>query len=1515
MIRTFTLGVVLCVLLLPCSGLAVNLLANPGFEDSAGFSPPWFSWADCGVEPWAARTGTNGASLWAWNVGSYGGFGQDVPVTSHASGDIFTFSIAAMAEESFGTAAGFVFLKMDLLAGETITTTVVYNVYADLTSHRGSWITLTASHTNFDDSINTVRVLVVAEDYAPAGSGPMACMWDDASFQVVNLSEPRLLLDGDDVLYIGTSNAWQVQINSASGGDITVAVTSSAPGVATVPAEVIVPAGATSATFFVSGVATGEAHILVSSAGWQSAQMTARVDPQVLTLDGIQSFYAGTTSTWTLIRHGPSTADTTVSLSNSAPSALQAPAQVIVSAGSTSVAFDVTGLAPGSGSLSAHAENFQPASRSFSVFSWSLGLTGPATLYARMTNTCTVTRFGPVQGDLTVSLSNNTPSVLDAPASVLLADGESSAVFHISGLATGNATLDVYAPGYDSTGILVSVAANTLSLSGSSTIPLGGSSVWTVARAGALQQSLEVTLSVDDPDVIGLPASVIIPPDEPSSTFTVSGLGAWTATVTASCADYLPAAKAAEVSRGLLQNPGFEDAYGFAPAWFPWGNCSVEPWASHAGSNGVALHGWVAGSFGGFAQDVSVTSHAEGDVYTFSIDAMAEDGFGSSSGNVLLQMQFLQGATLLSTHDANIYPLLTASRGSWNRYALTCTNADTAADTVRVIVHAADYDPQGYLVAAMWDSAELMLIAGSPSNLYLAGGDVYAGGTSTWTVRRSGSTAEALTVSLTSLNTNTLTVPASILIPAGTNAATFEIAGLALGTTAIKASAPGQLSTWQLLTVHARGLLLAGTAQLYVASTNSWTITRTGPSGDAIDITLSSSMPQAAAVPASVGLAPGVTSAVFDVICDTAGAATLTASATGYSSTSRTVSVAQRSLALSGLTNAYVGISNAWTLTRNGPLADGLTVALSNDNPSAASAPANVDFGPGETSLLFHVTAQQTGNVYLAAAAPGYAPAGLGLAISPNRLELTGARTLALGQSNRCAVTRTGPVSQPLTVDLAVDQPSVLDAPKDVTIPAGTNAAAFFVTGLAFGDATIAATADGFLSAELGIKVENNLLRNPGFEEDASWGDAWMSWGSIGVESWAAETGDRGVALHGWVEGSYGGFAQDVAITTSTGGDVYVFSLNGRRDPDFRSGTGQLALLIQFCDADLQAIHSITNSIYADFISRAEPWSTYVASGVNTNTNACVVRVALLADDYAPSGGLCAAMWDNADLQKHPMNGNSLLLTGRGSGFEGSSNRWLITRVGSCEDSLTVTLTSDETDVAVVDSTVVIPAGTAFAELTVRLQTNATPGFRRLGGTPLSPSATITAQADGYPPTNKLISAEANQLMLAGPASVILSFSNRWTVSRSGLLASPLSITLSTDHPELIDIPAIVSMPAGIAAADFHVTGTAAGTATLTATADGYLSTSRTVCVTNVSPDVATQPTGDATLFWQGLAGSRYLIEEAGDIRGPWTQVKNIYCGQNGLLQWEDTSFASATSRYYRILMLITNAPDQAYSR
>ncbi|HPF98447.1 MAG TPA: thrombospondin type 3 repeat-containing protein [Kiritimatiellia bacterium] len=73
------LAVAACAIFALCPSAHANLLSNPGFEIGAGSSTPgWTRYDNAYIEPWAARSGSNGLAFYGWTSG--GGAYQDIEV-------------------------------------------------------------------------------------------------------------------------------------------------------------------------------------------------------------------------------------------------------------------------------------------------------------------------------------------------------------------------------------------------------------------------------------------------------------------------------------------------------------------------------------------------------------------------------------------------------------------------------------------------------------------------------------------------------------------------------------------------------------------------------------------------------------------------------------------------------------------------------------------------------------------------------------------------------------------------------------------------------------------------------------------------------------------------------------------------------------------------------------------------------------------------------------------------------------------------------------------------------------------------------------------------------------------------------------------------------------------------------------------------------------------------------------------------------------------------------------------
>ncbi len=144
-----------------------NLLSNPEFEIGSGASiASWNAWGGAGLEPWAARTGTNGLAMYGWTGG--GGVYQDVSASGVSN---YTFTVYGFEDTNFSPYLT-VEMKIEFIDGTG------GMIWAMTNTVEGSdtWDIFSVSA---QSPGNTVVVRVVLAFGGSAGTGG-AFKWDDA---------------------------------------------------------------------------------------------------------------------------------------------------------------------------------------------------------------------------------------------------------------------------------------------------------------------------------------------------------------------------------------------------------------------------------------------------------------------------------------------------------------------------------------------------------------------------------------------------------------------------------------------------------------------------------------------------------------------------------------------------------------------------------------------------------------------------------------------------------------------------------------------------------------------------------------------------------------------------------------------------------------------------------------------------------------------------------------------------------------------------------------------------------------------------------------------------------------------------------------------------------------------------------------------------------------------------------------------------------------------------------------
>lgn len=271
-----------------------------------------------------------------------------------------------------------------------------------------------------------VLAFLVVPDFLPAPPNPIASL---------SLSPTSVLG--------GASSTGTVTLGSpAPSGGAVVALTRSNASVVTVPPNVTVPAGQTSAPFTITtspvGASTAVTITASYAAGSRSATLT--VTPAVLTSVSVSpvSVAGGTPSTGTVSFNGPApAAGRIVSLSSSNPSAATVPGTVTVVSSSATFSITTLGVAS-STNVTITAVNggvtktailtVTPAPPALSAI-----IVNPTTVVATasVNGTATLNQPAPAGGAV-VALSSSDPAVASVPASITVPAGSTSDGFGIT---------------------------------------------------------------------------------------------------------------------------------------------------------------------------------------------------------------------------------------------------------------------------------------------------------------------------------------------------------------------------------------------------------------------------------------------------------------------------------------------------------------------------------------------------------------------------------------------------------------------------------------------------------------------------------------------------------------------------------------------------------------------------------------------------------------------------------------------------------------------------------------------------------------------------------------------------------------------------------------------------------------------------------------------------------------------------------------------------------------------------
>jgi trimeric autotransporter adhesin len=699
----------------------------------------------------------------------------------------------------------------------------------------------------------------------------------------------------------GSTGTSTVTIGAAQATSTTVTLASSNPAVAAVPASVSIPAGATSATFQVTGVAAGASTITATmpgGLGGSSANCTTTVVNPTVTVSlscPTANILAGATGTATVSIGTAQSSSTTITLASSNTGVVTVPANVSIPAGQTSATFQVTGVAAGASTITAT----MPGGLGGSSANCTTTVVNPtvtvslscptANILAGATGTATVSIGTAQSSSTTITLASSNTGVVTVPANVSIPAGQTSATFQVTAIAAGTSTITATMPsGLGGTASSCTTTVNpvvtiTLACPGAN-IVAGTTGTSTVTISPAQSSSITVTLSSSNTSTATVPASVSIPAGQTSATFSITGVAAGTSTITAT----LPAATGGNTATcsTTVANPT-------ASVTLACPSADVV-----IGTTGTAT------VFIGSAQSSSVTiTLSSSNTAVATVPATVSIPAGSTSTTFSVTGVAPGNSTLTATVPASL-------------------GAASATCTTSVVNPPVDVSLQ------------------CPS------ANIVAGGKATSSVVIGSGQTSSTSISLTTTNGAVATVPATVVIAAGQTSVTFDITAVGAGTARITATAPGSLggrwATCTAIVVNPTISLTPKVAAVAVGAPTTMTVTISNAPASAVSIALASSNTAAATVPASVTIAAGATSATFDVTGVASGFATITATLPP---------------ALGGATDtAQATVSSAIVYFRASPTPISLGQSSTLSWSTVGAKPVNIDHNVGAQAATGSVT-------------------------------------------------------------------------------------------------------------------------------------------------------------------------------------------------------------------------------------------------------------------------------------------------------------------------------------------------------------------------------------------------------------------------------------------------------------------------------------------------------------------------------------------------------------------------------
>lgn len=1164
-----------------------------------------------------------------------------------------------------------------------------------------------------------------------------------------------------------------------------------------------------------------------------------------------------------------SSSNTNVATVASSVTIFNGAANVVVTPGNASGTAIITATATGYGPGTATVNVALPTI-TVTLDSTTVGLTstinGSIILSAQAPSGATVTVAASPSGIVTLQ-----------PVNVTIAPGGNGGAFTLTGATLGMATVTASSPGYNTGSVNVIVGGlGAINLPPAVTVGPGQSVPFPVTLVtGAPAGGVTVTLSSSDPSkAVVAPSTVFIPAraTAPSAQPQLSGINPGAAVITATAPGFVSGTSAVNVGAppitvtldtstvGLGSSINGTVTLG-SPA--PSGGTLVVLSANPSGivtlPSGLNIAaGATTGTFpvtGGALGTTTITASSPG--YTTGAATITVGGLGAiilpsnvtvgPSQSAPFPVNLVVGAptggvtvTLISSDPSKVTitpgSVFIPARATAPATQPQVNGINFGSATITASAPGFTGDSKTVLVggALSFSPASLTIAGNSSQNLALnLSAPAPAGG---------------LTVTLSSNNTGSATVPSTVNFAANATSVAVPVTGLANGSATITASAAGvtnatasvSVVTFGQIGLPANVSVLPGQSAAFPVTLPQFApaggVTVTLTSGDSSKVTVSPGsvfIPQGATTPAAQPTVTGVA----------IGSASITASAPGFITGVQTVKVPATATFTPASLSLNANTTQNLTLTLSSPApAGGLTVNLSSDNAAVATVPSTATFIAGATTLAVPVTGVGTGSAIIhASALPAVADTAASITVlSLGSINLPSGVTLIQGQSASFTVVLSAAApAGGVTVTLASSNPSkVTVSPATVFIAAGatTPATQPQVAGVSPGSANITASAPGWNSASQTVQVTNltiafspssltingtatqNIALNLSAPAPAGGLIVNLSSNNTAVASvpstvnFAANATSVNVPVTGAGPGSATITASAPNIANATANVTVISDILLPAIPTIQPGdTVPFPVTLTKAAPAGGVFISLTSSDPSKVtVSPANvfiPQGSFVSNQpkINGIANGSAVITAS-ASGLAPASQLVQVGSGGFTLSFSPP---SLTIAGTGT-----QNLTLTLSAPASAGGLTVNLSSNNTSAATVPPSVTFGANATSATVPV---TGAAPGF-----------ATITASAPGIPNVIAGVTVTAaGAILLPSSTTITIGQSAVFQVTLSvAASAGGVTVNLTSGDTSKATVTQSVFISAGATspASQPQVNGVGPGSTAISATATGYLS-------------------------------------------------------------------------------------------